>query len=89
MRGLRHVPFLILAALGIATGLLGCERTGQTAIAAASAEPHPLAGEAFEGFTLIAPYLSTTTYLIDMQGEVVHSWESEETPAGGAYLARP
>ena len=41
---------------------------------------------AFEGYTLVAPYLATTTYLIDMQGEVVHQWESEETPAGGAYL---
>jgi hypothetical protein len=42
--------------------------------------------EAFTGYTLIAPYLSTITYLVDMQGEVVHQWESEDTPAAGAYL---
>lgn len=42
--------------------------------------------EAFTGYTLIAPYLSTTTYLVDMLGEVVHQWEGEETPAAGAYL---
>ncbi len=41
---------------------------------------------AFDGYTLIAPYLSTSTYLIDMAGQVVHRWESDETPAGGAYL---
>jgi Arylsulfotransferase (ASST) len=41
---------------------------------------------AFEGYTLIAPYLATSTFLIDMQGEVVHTWESEHLPAGAPYL---
>ena len=41
---------------------------------------------AFDGYTLIAPYLSTSTYLIDMAGQIVHRWEDDETPAGGAYL---
>ncbi len=41
---------------------------------------------AFDGYTLIAPYLSTSTYLIDMAGQIVHRWENDETPAGGAYL---
>ena len=41
---------------------------------------------AFDGYTLVAPYLATTTYLLDMQGEVVHTWQADETPAGGAYL---
>ena len=44
---------------------------------------HP---DAFPSYTLVAPYLSTKTYLLDQNGEVVHHWESDETPSGGAYL---
>ncbi len=40
---------------------------------------------ACEGYTLFAPLQSTTTYLIDMDGEVVNSWKSEYTP-GSPYL---
>ena len=29
---------------------------------------------------------STTTYLIDMEGRVVHTWQSALTPAITAYL---
>src|SRR5437868_4783951 len=32
---------------------------------------------AFQGYTLFGPFDSTTTYLIDMQGRVVHTWESD------------
>ena len=42
--------------------------------------------EAFEGYTLFAPMQSTTTYLIDNQGRLVHSWESDFTPGLSAYL---
>ena len=35
---------------------------------------------AFQGYTLIAPMFSKTTYLIDMQGKVVRTWESDYTP---------
>lgn len=38
------------------------------------------------GYTLFAPLNSTTTYLIDMQGTVVHSWPSRYTPGQAAYL---
>ncbi len=41
---------------------------------------------AFEGYTLFAPLESTNTYLIDMYGRLVHSWESDFTPALSAYL---
>src|SRR5439155_23459740 len=41
---------------------------------------------AFQGYTLIAPLGSTKTYLIDMQGKVVRTWESDCTPALSAYL---
>ena len=41
---------------------------------------------AFQGYTLIAPMFSKTTYLIDMQGKVVRTWESDYTPGVSAYL---
>jgi hypothetical protein len=36
---------------------------------------------AFQGYTLLAPLEGSATYLLDMQGRVVHSWESDCTPA--------
>ena len=41
---------------------------------------------AYQGYTLIAPLHSKMTYLIDMQGRVVHSWESRYTAGEDAYL---
>jgi hypothetical protein len=41
---------------------------------------------ACEGYTLFAPIRSTTTYLIDMDGNVVHTWESERPPGQAVYL---
>jgi hypothetical protein len=41
---------------------------------------------AFQGYTLIAPMTSRNTQLIDMQGKIVRSWESQYPPAHSAYL---
>ena len=41
--------------------------------------------KAFQGYTLIAPLNSPKTYLIDMQGRVVKTWE-HKTPALSASL---
>jgi hypothetical protein len=41
--------------------------------------------KAFQGYTLLAPLKSTKTYLLDMQGRVVRSWDSDY-PALSAYL---
>src|SRR5690349_15040947 len=41
---------------------------------------------AFQGYTLFAPLMGTKTYLIDMQGHVVRSWDSKCNPAASAYL---
>lgn len=43
-------------------------------------------GKTFDGYTLIAPAYHTTTYLVDMEGNVVHYWENDGTPALSAYL---
>src|SRR5262245_17160791 len=36
---------------------------------------------AFQGYTLLAPFDSPNTYLLDMQGKVVQTWTSDCTPA--------
>jgi Arylsulfotransferase (ASST) len=41
---------------------------------------------AFQGYTLVAPLNSTKTRLIDMEGRVVHMWESKYTAGQDAYL---
>ncbi len=40
----------------------------------------------FDGYTLFAPMPSTTTYLIDNGGFLVHEWASSTRPALSAYL---
>jgi hypothetical protein len=40
----------------------------------------------FDGYTLFAPMRSTTTYLINNSGEVVHTWGSDFRPRMSAYL---
>jgi hypothetical protein len=41
---------------------------------------------AFPGYNLMAPLTSSRTYLFDMQGRVVRTWESDCSPALCAYL---
>ncbi len=42
--------------------------------------------EATPGYVFFCPLLSTTTYLINLDGEVVHTWESQYGPSGFVYL---
>lgn len=42
---------------------------------------------AFQGYTLFAPLLSGTTFLVDMKGEVVHKWVSNSAPMSVELLA--
>lgn len=40
----------------------------------------------FDGYTLFAPLTSKNTYLVDMEGFVVHYWESDYTPGHSVHL---
>jgi hypothetical protein len=40
----------------------------------------------YNGYTLFAPVFSTSTYLIDNCGYMVHEWESAYKPAASAYI---
>ena len=42
--------------------------------------------EASPGYTLIAPFGGQETFLIDLNGSVVHSWKTERKPSQAAYL---
>ena len=41
---------------------------------------------AYTGYTLISPLQSKSTFLIDMNGRVVKTWETDSTPSSLAYL---
>jgi len=40
----------------------------------------------YDGYTLFNPFTTTTQYLIDMEGNVVHTWQCETTPGLYGYL---
>jgi Arylsulfotransferase (ASST) len=42
--------------------------------------------KAYKGYTLIAPMSSKKTYLLDMEGRICHTWETDCTPALIPYL---
>jgi hypothetical protein len=42
--------------------------------------------KAFQGYTLVSPMTSAKSFLIDMQGNIVRTWEGTGTPALTAYL---
>jgi hypothetical protein len=42
--------------------------------------------KACKGYTLLAPANSTTTWLLDMEGRVVKTWQSDCKPGHSAYL---
>src|SRR5262249_31056042 len=41
---------------------------------------------AFQGYTLVSPMISAKSYLVDMEGNSVRTWEGAGTPAITAYL---
>ncbi len=51
-----------------------------------SAQTDAGTNESSRGFTLYSPIGETTTYLINMDGTVVHQWESDYRPGHSVYL---
>lgn len=43
-------------------------------------------GHAAPGYILFSPLLSDTTYLVDINGQVVHMWKGDYAPGAGLYL---
>ena len=41
---------------------------------------------ALQGYTLMSPFVSPNTYLLDMQGRVVNTWKTDSSPALSAIL---
>jgi len=41
---------------------------------------------AYEGYTLFSPISDTSTYLIDIEGKVIHKWTSDAIPGNSVYL---
>jgi hypothetical protein len=41
---------------------------------------------AFDGYTLICPLMDKRTFLLDMDGQVVHMWEHDLPPGNSVYL---
>ena len=95
----KSLSIIILAAAVLAVGVWGCTGEGDEVSVGENPEeggiitfPGRTVGlltgsdMACEGYTLFAPMRSTTTYLIDNSGEVVHTWESEYNPGDSVYL---
>ena len=81
-----HLPFRrrpavhsLLAGLLFAclAGLPACDQSRGAVLAAAPPRGDFQPTEAFEGYTLFTPLRGKGTHLIDMAGEVVHTWPSE------------
>jgi len=85
------IPLRLLAPFVVAS-LLGAQDAPPAPTGEAPEEAEVVKGVlrhesgADDGYTLIAPLGATETFLIDMQGEIVHAWGSELAPSGPAYL---
>ncbi len=94
---IRGTPFRILAAVGILIFLPGCagpeSAEGDSAPESAAIEEEEVrrglrlkTEEVTPGYVYFSPLLSDTTYLIDSDGQVVHTWKSDYAPSGSMYL---
>ena len=78
----------MLVAFSTMLGSVGCGAPAGEPVDATD-EPRGLRSntpEASPGYVVFNPNLSLTTYLVDLEGRVVHTWQSDYGPGGGAYL---
>ena len=81
----------MLMAFTTMLGPVGCAVTEELAAAQGddAAERRGLranTAEASPGYVFFNPNRSLTTYLVDLEGRVVHTWQHDLGPGGGAYL---
>jgi len=77
----RRGKLLPLAALALAICALAVPAQAYEAHQGPTGVVKYVKGAAFEGYTLFAPTVKcTSTYLIDMEGDVVHEWKSAYPP---------
>jgi hypothetical protein len=76
----QRIRLLVKVGLGTAVALALLTAVTATVLTALHAPT------VFPGYTLLAPILSTRTYLIDMRGRVVHTWDSEYAAGQDASL---
>jgi Arylsulfotransferase (ASST) len=91
VRRIGAVTAVVLVLLAISR-VASWDQAGKVQGVGATSQPAPTKvgvsindSRAFQGYTLFAP-MSSTTYLIDMQGKVVRTWESDTVPGYSAYL---
>ncbi|MDI6857076.1 MAG: aryl-sulfate sulfotransferase [Dehalococcoidia bacterium] len=82
MRAPRIAQLLVLAALVLGAGLGPATLQGQEQTVGLFLN----AEGSFAGYTLFAPMSYDTTYLIDNEGRLVHSWQHDWLPGGTARL---
>jgi hypothetical protein len=88
----RTLALLALAVVAAGTAVPPTWGADQDKDKGKSEPPKPKLGllinepKACQGYTLLAPSNSTSTYLIDMEGRVVNSWKSDCNPGLSAYL---
>ena len=98
VRGARKLRGIIVTVM-TAVYLIGCggqpgpersaERDPDTSAGGEASESRGVrvnTPQASLGYVYFAPLLSDTTYLIDTDGQVVHTWKSDYAPSGGVYL---
>ncbi|MCC6409040.1 MAG: aryl-sulfate sulfotransferase, partial [Planctomycetes bacterium] len=95
-RSIRSLPaLLVLAAPAFARASAAQEPSAQDPAAPAQREPAPAIEKrgvvsrtdaAFPGLNLLAPLHSTSTYLVDLDGAIVHEWKSDAPPGQSVYL---
>jgi len=79
---MKRITFAALVAVTLA----GCSDAPSPQLLAAAPRDGWTSESAWPGYTLIAPLKSNTVYLLDMQGEAVHSWTTGGTPGVAVYL---
>ena len=87
-------PLMLCSSLAILSSVLAqTPATAPPAPADTKPEaPEPVRGlvsrtaDALPGLTLLAPLNSTDIHLVDLDGQIVHTWHTTQVPGAATYL---